>query len=319
MSSTPASAPGLATSPPAVKPKWEGKRRGGKLGNRFFVALTTSGFGRACTPFFLFWTVLYFLIADEKGRRVSFDLARRVGRGATALQRLRFAFGHFYVYGAMLIERMALLAGGEGLFQIEKFGEEGIRAAVEAGRGVVLLTSHLGNWEAMAQCLSCIDAPVTLVMYDGVQPRVKQALEELSARQSFDVLYTDGGPTSAAGILAALSAGRIVGMMADRTLAGRGVELPFLGGRAEFPVGPYSIAAASGAPAFQVFAMRSKPYTYEFHAFPFGRLVYENRRKKGADFERWGLCFAARLEEFTRAWPEQWGNFYEFWKEPYRE
>lgn len=324
MSVTPVSEPEVAAAPPVAgprptepSPRWEGKRRGGKLGNRFFLRLATSRPGRACTPFFLFWVVLYFLVAAPAGRRASFDLARRVGRGRTAWQRLRFAFGHYYTYGAMLIERMSLLGAGEELFQIEKFGEEGIREAVEAGAGALLFTSHVGSWETMAQCLSCIEAQVTLVMYDGVQPQVKAALEELSAKRSFDVLYTDGGPTSAAGILAALSRGHIVGMMADRTLAGRGVTLPFLGGEAVFPVGPYSIAAASGAPAFQVFAMRRAPYEYQFHAFPFGKLAYENRRNKNADFERWGRAFATRLEEFTRAWPQQWGNLYDFWKEPY--
>lgn len=267
------------------------------------------------TPFFMSWVVLYFLIFDSKGRRVSFDLARRVGRGANAFARLRFAARHFYVFGAMLIERLALLANGEELFRIEKSNEEAIRAGLEEGKGALLLTCHLGNWEAMAQCLSCIEAPVTLVMYDGVQPKVKEALEDLSAKQSFEVLYTDGGPTAAAGILAALNRGSIVGLMADRTFAGRGVDLPFLGGLATFPVGPYSIAAASGAPVFQVFAIRTAGYAYEFSAFAMGHLKYTNRRNKQADFERWGAEFAGRLESFTRRHPEQWGNFYDFWKE----
>lgn len=298
-------------------PKWEGKRRGGHFGNAFFATISRSRLGRAVTPFFLCGVVAYFLLFAPKGRRVSFDLARRVGKGDSLLARIAFAYRHFYVYGAMLVERMALLAGAEDQFVIEKVGEEGIRDGLEEGKGALLFTCHLGNWEAMAQCLSCIDAPVTLVMYDGVQPQVKKALEDLSARQSFEVLYTDGGPTAAAGILAALSRGSIVGLMADRIMAGRGVDLPFLGGVATFPVGPYSIAAASGAPAFQVFAIRTGPYAYEFSAFPFGRLRYANRRDKQADFERWSRTFADRLEEFTRRHPEQWGNLYEFWKEPY--
>ena len=317
MSAAPVSAPTIATSDPA-RPNWEGKRRGGKFGNRFFLRLSTSPVGRAVTPFFLFWVVLYFLAAAPTGRRASFDLARRVGRGGSAWARLRFAFGHYFTYGAMLVERMALLGQGEELFETERFGEEEIRAAAEAGDGALLLTSHLGNWETMAQLLSCIDAPVTLVMFDGVQPGVKAALEELSRERSFDVLYTDGSPAAAAGILAALSKGHLVGMMADRLLAGRGVRLPFLGGEAVFPVGPFSVAAASKAPVFQVFAMRRGPYRYDFQAFPMGRLEYANRRRKQADFERWIAEYAARLEEFTRADPWQWGNFYDFWEEPYR-
>ena len=313
MSAQTASAGESAASGTVAAPQWEGKRRGGRLGNGFFVVLTRTAVGRALAPFFLFWVALYFLVAVPKTRRVSFDLARRVGRGESALGRLSFAFRHFYTYGAMLIERMALLGGGEELFEIEKHGEESIREGLEEGRGVLLLSSHLGNWEAMAQCLSCIDAPVTLVMYDGVQPQVKAALESLARERSFDVLYTDGGPVSAAGILSALRQGRIVGMMADRTLAGRGVKLPFLGGLADFSVGPYSIAAASRAPVVQVFAMRIASYRYAFHGFSMGVMEYRDRRRKDEDFERWGARYAERLEEFTRRYPHQWGNLYPFW------
>ncbi|MFT7670049.1 MAG: putative LPLAT superfamily acyltransferase [Planctomycetota bacterium] len=312
-----ASASELGSSQALVKPKWEGKRRGGHLGNAFFVLISSSRIGRFVTPFFLFWVVIYFLFFAPNGRRVSFDLARRVGCGDRPLGRLRFSYRHFYVYGAMLVERMAMLSEGDTPFTIEKEGEELIREGLEAGKGALLLTSHLGNWEAMAQCLSCIDAPVTLVMYDGVQPQVKKALEELSARRSFEVLYTDGGPASAAGILAALGRGSIVGVMADRTFAGRGVDQHFLGGEALFPVGPYSLAAASSAPVFQVFAIRTSPFSYKFSAFAFGQLRYTNRRRKNEDFERWSGEFATRLEEFTRRHPEQWGNLYDFWKEPY--
>lgn len=293
---------------------WEGRQRGGRLGNRFFVVLAGSRLGRAISPFFLFWVALYFLVAAPKPRRVSFDLARRVGRGGTWPARLCFAYRHFFAYGWILFDRMAILAGGEDLFRFERHGEERIVAALESGRGALLLTSHLGNWELMAQCLSGLRARTTLVMYDGVQASVKEALRELAARRSFDVLFTDGGPAAAAGILAALERGHLVGMMADRTFAGRGVDVPFLGGVIELPVGPYVIGAAARAPAFQVFAIRQGRDRYAFHGIPLGTLEYTDRRKKDEDLLRWARSFAERLEDFTRRHPEQWGNFYDFWK-----
>jgi predicted LPLAT superfamily acyltransferase len=299
----------------SAKPRWEGTQRGGRLGNLFIVMMVRTRFGRAVAPFFLFWTALYFLVAAPKARSASFDLARRVGRGDTLASRLRFAFMHFSTYGATLFDRMAMLSSTEDLFRFDKHGEEAIAAALESGRGAVLLASHFGNWELMAQCLTGLSAPTTMVMYDGVQPQVKEALSKLAEKRSFEVLFTDGGPVSAAGILSALNRGHLVGMMADRTLAGRSVGARFLGDVAQFPVGPYSIAAAARVPTFQVFAVRRGRGRYSFHGFPMGVLQYRDRRRKNDDFERWAGVFAQRLEEFTREHPEQWGNFFDFWME----
>jgi predicted LPLAT superfamily acyltransferase len=208
---------------------------------------------------------------------------------------------------------MVMNAAGPDAFSFETVGEERLVAAVAEGRGVVLISAHLGNWELMGARLAEYGLPVTIVMFDGVQPAVKAALSAHAARVGFEVLYTDGGPNAAAAMMAALAQGRVLGMMADRSLAGRSAALPFLGGRAEFPLGPYALAAASGAPLFHVFALRRGRGRYVCQGHEAGMLRYRGRAQRGADLERWAGEFAARLEEATRAAPEQWNNFYPFW------
>ena len=292
----------------APSPHWETKARGGRAGNAFFVGLVRNG-GMVLAPFFLVFVSLWFLLAAPLARRASFDLARRLGRA-----RPWFAFRHFYTFGMLLLDRVAILGAGQtDQYRIEFDGEEHIRDALAGGKGAILLTAHLGNWEAMGHLITRLDTPFTMVMHDGIDLAMKATIEDMARDRSFAVLYTDGSPAAAAGILSALRAGHLVGMMGDRVFAGDSVTVPFLGALARFPVGAFVMAAASGAPVVHTFAVRRGWRRYSFHGFPGETMRYANRKEKQRDLERWAGAFAARVESFVRAHPWQWGNFYAFW------
>jgi predicted LPLAT superfamily acyltransferase len=297
------------------EPEWKSRRqRGGRAGNLFFHVLARSGrLGLWASSFFLFWVAGYFVLFAPKGRRASFELAHRLGRGKTLAARVWFCFRQFYGFGRSMYDRMAILSGGAHLFRCDSHGREHLNAAREQGRGVLLLTAHLGNWEAMAQLLGGLGGRVTLVMYDGISPELRKTFERLAEGRSFRVLFTDGSPSSAAGILSALAEGDIVGLMGDRVQAGKGVRASLLGAEIKLPVGPYALAAASGAPLMHVFAVRVGSRRYAFHAFPAETLKFANRRDKDPDLERWAGAFANRMEEFLRKYPAQWANLYSIW------
>ncbi len=292
---------------------WTGETRGGHLGNLFFVWLVRCG-GLALTPPLVFCISLWFLAFEPRGRRVSSDLAERLGRGGSTWRRLRFVRRHFALFGTLLLDRIAILNGCGQRFRFEFEGEEEIERALAQGRGALLVTAHIGNWEVMGQLLERLGTPVTLVMFDGVSPAMRRTLDRLSAGRSFSVLYTDGSPASAAGILAALRRGEIVGMMGDRVFKGRAARVDFLGAPAPFPVSPYVMAATSGAPLLHVFALRTGSRAYRLEAHPSEPFVFTSRAGRQADLERWSAAFAARLEGHLRANPFQWGNFFPFWE-----
>jgi predicted LPLAT superfamily acyltransferase len=294
---------------------WTGTTRGGHFGNLFYVALIRAG-GLALTPFFLFWTALYFLVAAPSGRRISFELARRLGRGESLWARLGFAFRHFFTFGTLLLDRVAILNGEGRRYEFRFEGEEEIRAALAEKRGVLLVTAHLGNWEVMGHLLERLATPVTLVMYDGVSPAMRRTLDRLSEGRSFRVLYTDGTPASAAAILEALRRGEIVGMMGDRLLSGRGARVEFLGAAATLPVAPYVLAMTAGAPLLHVIALRTGSRRYALRAERRAPIKPGPRREREADLARWAGDFARFLERHLREFPHQWGNFYAFWDGP---
>ncbi len=292
-------------------PRWWGRTRGGKFGNRFFLALARRRWTSALAGFFLFWVATYFLLVTPGARRVSFELARRTGHGATAWRRLRFAHRHFRTYARLLFDRVCILRGDPDLFRFEHHGKEALGAVLD--RGAVILTAHLGNWEIMGELLSRLKRPMTFVMYDAVQPELKATVEALRHGSAFDILYTDGSPGSAAAILAALADKRLVGMMGDRTLGGKSAAVPFLGGTLRIPLGPFAIAAAARAPVLYAFAFREGPRRYSLHAIaaePDGVAG----ASRAAALERRAADYARCLERFVRAYPTQWANFFPFWE-----
>jgi predicted LPLAT superfamily acyltransferase len=296
--------------------RWTGRMRGGRFGNLFFAALARGG-GLFLVPFFLFWVALYFLVAAPSARRISFDLADRTGRGGSFLRRLRFAFRHFYAFGTLLVDRVAIRGANAVRYRFENQGEEHIRESLAGGRGVILLAAHFGNSEVMGQLLAKFGTEVTLVMFDDVQvqPELRETVEDISRGRNFRILFTDGSPATAAAILSALSRGGMVGMMGDRVTGDGGIPVRFLGGTALFPTGPFALAAAAGAPVVQVFAIRISRRRYRLVGLPPIRPGASGSGRKKAELAAGVAEFAGRLEEAVLAHPEQWGNFFPFWKE----
>lgn len=299
--------------PRAANKAWHGGTRGGGFGNRFFVTLAASRLGRVIAPFLVFWVALYFVVTWASARRASASFAERIGFGGSSGRRLWFALRHFCTHGIMLFERLMLLGSGPEHFSFEIPAWDLISKHLASSRGMIMVTAHQGNWEAMGQTLARRNFPVTLVMHDGMPPKARAALEKLHSERSFRVIFTDGSPISVAAILSELREGRVVGMMGDRLLGGRGCPVPFLGDLAQFPMGPYALAAAAEVPLFHAFSERVGKRQYVFHCHPEPPSCTPDSSGVRIPIERRVAAFANQLESLVRRRPDQWGNFYEFW------
>src|SRR5204863_9371761 len=104
---------------------------------------------------------------------------------------------------------------------------------------------------------------------------------------------------------------RIVAMQGDRDVSGTGRRLPFLGRSASFPVGPFRLAALSGAPLFPGFVLQAENGLYETRVLPPMRL--SSGADEAAEVDRAMRRFVALLEAMIRERPTQWFLFTPFW------
>ena len=302
-------------SGPAARPRgWTGARPGGRLGNGFFVLLLRCG-GLRLAPFFICFVALWFVATRRAACTASIAFGRRLGRVRSRGGALWFAFRHFYTYGLLLVDRLAMLGGGHDQLRIEYHGEEVLREACRSRRGVVLATAHFGNWAAMGQVVARLGIPLTVLMYDGEEPGMREQLARSEGAAAFAVLYTDGGASTAAAVLDLLRAGQAVGMMGDRVFAGRPVRVPFLGGEVALPAGPYVLAGTSGALLLQAHLLRTGPRRYALFAQPIEVLRSGARQDRQAKLQHGARQFADALAALVREQPLQWGNFHDLWAE----
>ena len=103
------------------------------------------------------------------------DYHRRVFGRVPWWKRRWLVFRHFLSFGQAIIDRIAILAGNTKHFSFTFDGEHHLRAAVAEGHGVLLLTAHIGNWEAAGQLLSRINVPINVTGFDKEDPAIRDA------------------------------------------------------------------------------------------------------------------------------------------------
>lgn len=160
----------------------------------------------------------------------------------------RDAYRHFGREAAAML-LLGRLPPGSIDARVELDGEECIREALAEGKGVIVVSGHLGNWEVGAAALAARGYPVDGVAQGQANPWIDRELTEARARLGVGVIPR--GDAARAG-LRTLRAGRVLGLVADQNARGAGVIVPFLGVPASTHRGPALLSRRSGAPILLV-------------------------------------------------------------------
>ncbi|MGW5382852.1 phosphatidylinositol mannoside acyltransferase [Nocardia sp. NPDC003963] len=132
--------------------------------------------------------------------------------------------------------------------RISVIGLEHVDAALDRGRGVVFVLPHSGNWDMAGTWLVQNYGTFTTVM-ERLKP--ESLFERFVAyRESlgFEVFPLTGGEQPPFTALAQrLRDNKIVCLLGERDLTGRGVPVTFFGERTWMPAGPAALAVETGA------------------------------------------------------------------------
>jgi KDO2-lipid IV(A) lauroyltransferase len=188
----------------------------------------------------------------------------------------------------------------DGKVRIE--GMHHLTRAVNNGKGVIIATAHLGNFEFGARVIAAqgIEMMILIEAFDsGPFLRKLAVLRRGKGVRIFPVGI--GGLKEA---IQTLRGGGTVTIVCDRDLQGNGIKTPFFGKETSFPVGVVDLALRTGAVIVPIFSLRgSKNTTSIFIEPPLKLSDIENRDQDlRADLE--GLI--AILEKYIRKYPEQW-------------
>ncbi|MGQ9778662.1 MAG: lysophospholipid acyltransferase family protein [Bacillota bacterium] len=249
----------------------------------------------------------YLLVSDS--RRVAVENLRvALGLDERAAFRLaRRCFVSLGLSGAELLR----LGGRPALVKerVRLVGEEHLKAALAAGRGVVLFTAHLGNWELCGQALSLAGYRVHPIVQEQGNERLYAFIDR--ERRAMGLRPISRG-FSLREVLRALREGGCVSIMPDQEGGGKGVFVPFFGRPALTPRGIVVVALLSGAPIVPCFFRRSRPGYHEIRLGPPVPLV---RTGKEEEDIRINLArINALLEAEIKEHPEEWLWIYDRWR-----
>lgn len=288
--------------------KWQGKSQATVTGYKIF-GFFIKNLGVRSAYFILLFVSFYYFLFSHKSSAAILGLYRARLK-MPALKAYRLLYANYFRFGQTLIDKFAVMAGQSGSFTFEFDGEQHLREMVGRGQGGILLSAHAGNWEAAGQLLQRLNTPVNIVMYDGEDASIKQYLQK-AGEKKFNVIFVKNDLSHIFQINEALAANELICMHADRFLPGnKTITTDFLGAPAQFPEGPFLLALKFRVPVSFVYAFKETVTHYHLYATE----VKSFSQRNNDTVLMIARDYVASLEGKVQQHPEQWFNYYDFWK-----
>ena len=287
--------------------------RGSLRGLRFLGFLDRT-FGRPLATVVLYPVTAYFFVTHPRARRASREFLRTVGVPGSRRQ----SFRHFMNFSVSILDKVAAWDNPERV-AVDFPDKPLLLSALAAGRGVLLLSAHLGNLEvARALSTQIAGLRVNALVYSSNARKVGAMLAESSRDYRLRLLEVDRiGPETTLLLREKIASGEVVVIVGDRTPVTPDspvMRVPFLGQPARFAMGPYVLAHVLECPVYLLFCLRQGP-GYRVHLEPFAERIRLPRTGREAAATEWTGRYAERLADYARRFPLQWYNFYDFWAE----
>jgi len=257
--------------------------------------------------------LIIFILIPRNRRGAMANLARVLGTSDASVT-MPAALRMFVEFAHCMTETMEYFGPRPRAVRVDVPEPDLLAEALEHGRGAVVVTGHLGNWDVAAAALLKYGRSVTVVMAHEANASTHEYVRHMREAHDIRVVYSDESIFSSVHLVRALRANHIVAMQLDRlTPSARNVGVPLFGARARFSAGPFHLARVAGAPILPCFAPRVGLRRYEIR---FGRVHELASRARRSGIETVAAQIAQDFERIVREHPCQWFQFADFWADP---
>jgi len=190
-------------------------------------------------------------------------------------------------------------------------GEDVLREAYSEGRGVLLVTGHIGNWELFSAVFQELEIPAQAMVRDIVNKRVSNLLLKHRASPFLKPLVR-GSKESPRQLLSCLREGQVLIVAIDQDIESEGVYVDFFGIEAHTPRVAAVLANRLKTPLVTGFDHRKPDGT---HVFRFEKVDLSIDQIEHPDHLRnITQILTTKIEEHVRKFPEQWSWNHRRWK-----
>ena len=251
-----------------------------------------------------------FLARTKRGIQDNF----RRGPGVSEKEAARLARRVFFEYGRSTIDAWRLRSNAF-VPRITTFEADHriLESSRKGGRGFLLVTGHVGNWEMGAVTLKAHGLTTAVVGQPELDPDVQRMRLRLRSRLGVESIDIGSSMATAFKVRSAVDAGRVVALLVDRAYPEDRVIVPFFGRPTPFLRSPALLARFCDCVVLPGFFLRDAGGSY-FNVWG-EPLAADPALSPDEDAVRVLTRVSGDLEAVIRAHPTQWFNFYRFWPE----
>ena len=260
------------------------------------------------------FTWLFFLVLRNIRGAIASNLEAVLGTcGWFEAQRRIYRTMHEFAW--CITERYERFALGD-MFDLQVENPEIWSELSAEGKGFIMLTGHVGNWEVGSVQPSALEGRrMHVVREEEMNPTAQEFISGLLQEQLgglYTTHFASRDPRLGLLLLEALKRGEIVALQADRPRRGGRTEPVQLFGRPyELPVGPVALARAAEVPLVPVFVLREGRFKYRVVFRP--PLVVSPTADRADALRELAQTITGEIEWAIRERPHQWFCFRRLW------
>ncbi len=262
--------------------------------------------------FGVFISDLHFMFSKADRQSVSNNLKAILNTDHVDNAQVREVFRNFGRYLVDFFTMTKYLNKGCINKMVDVFDLEYVNDVLRHGKGGIIISAHLGNWEMGGAILPMMGYPLSILALPHQDPRVNKFFND--QREAFGSMII---PTAAASVrrcIEHLKRNRLVAIMVERDFTQHGVKMSFLGKPTMIPKGAAVFSIKTGAPLIPCFFLRGENDRFQIS---FGKPLMPPQVPAGTISDEVVIDYIKKyipiVEEQIRKHPTQWLMFREFW------
>jgi KDO2-lipid IV(A) lauroyltransferase len=182
--------------------------------------------------------------------------------------------------------------------------------ALAKGKGVVVLTAHLGNWELGGVVIAQLGYPFWAVALPHKNKKVNDFFDAQRNKKGVKVIAMGKAVRSC---ITEIRKNHMVALVGDRDFTEKGILIDFFGRPTHFPEGPAALSLMTGASIVPGFMLRNPDNSFTLRIEkPIEFTPTGDKIKDLADLIK---VYKVVIEDYIYKYPDQWYVFRRFWAE----
>ncbi|MCQ2059899.1 MAG: hypothetical protein MJY71_08775 [Bacteroidaceae bacterium] len=289
---------------------WKGTTGGGKIGQTALIWIF-----KAVRPDFLYpllyLIIPFYMLFAHKGYIVTYQYFKQI-HGYGTFKAFISTYLNHVVFGKVVLDKFALLAGRK--FPVEIANNYN---PVDIDKAAIIAGAHVGNFELCGHCVNHCGKKIYSLVYGGESMVLQQKRTQAISNFGVELISVQPDMSHIFTLSNALSEGNFAAMACDRAFgSSKCFSMQFCGILAEFPMGPFALAAKTECNIYTINIIKGKRLGYKLYIEQLDTASNEYSDKKSIRSKAEYICsqYVRSLEKIVMQYPLQWFNYYQFWK-----